>query len=392
MAVDTTVNAQSLSTNAYGANEQPIDMFSKMFKNFPAANPLLAILTRLSTDELANSRIDWTEQEELPTRIIVTAAATAGETGLTIADHYTYLRNHDFLWNARTFELIKVEAFTTIDSSVPTIRGWGTSDAAAIIAGDELELVTSSWYEASEEATPRQPVNTGFHNFTAEIHEFVRTSDRVMNERTYFAGKGGKRLENQTKMLKAFKRKLENAIMFSYRADTASTESGKTSQFIKTMAGLIEKLKDGTNFMDVNGVLTESILDDYLTDFYAHMPDTESMACVCSPYLYTIINRMAKPLIRISPNSKRYGLQLKQYEGSIKLDLIPHPALIGKTMKGWMFLLDFDRIKLMYQQRPILELDVAERRNNYVEDKYSAMITLLLANEKAHGFVVGAKG
>ncbi len=389
---DITVNALSLSSNAYSTNEKPIDMFSKMFENFPAQNPLLAILSRLSSDSVANSRIDWTEQERIPTQIVITAAATATEPGLTVADHFTYLRNHDFLWNPKTFELIKVEAFTTIDSSVPTVRGWGNTTGAALVPGDTLEIVTNSWYEGSEESTPRQPVNTPFHNFTAEIHEYVQTSTRVQHERTYFGGKGGKRLENQTKMLASFKEKLEKALMFSYRADTASTESGKTSQNIKTMAGLVEKLKDGSNYFDVSGVLTESLLDDYLTDIYTGMPDTGSLAAIMSPHAYKVVNRMAKPLIRISPNSKRYGLKLNQYQGAIDLDLIPHPLLAGPTMKGWMFLLDFSHIKLLYQQRPQLELNVAMKRYNYVEDKYSAMLTMIIANEKRHGFAVGIQG
>lgn len=389
---DVTINVQQLNTNAYATNEQPIDMLPSMFNNFPEINPLLAILTKIGSEEVANSRIDWIEKEKLPTSVVVTAAATATEPVLTVTDHFSYLRNHDLLWNPLTFELIKVEGFTTIDASVNVVRGWGATTGTAIIPGQVLEIASSARYEGSEEATPRSVVNTQFHNFTAEIVEDVRTSKRVQNEKTHFAGKGGKRLENQTDMLAAFKEKLEKALMFSYRADTASTESGFTAQNIKTMDGLVSKLKDGSNFLDVNGVFTESIFDDWLTDIYTSMPSTGELTAFCSPHVYKTINRMAKPQIRISPNTERYGLQLKRYEGAIDVDLIPHPLLSGPTMKGWMFLLDLSKIKLIYQQRPMLELNVAMKRYGYIEDKYSAFITMMVANEQRHGFAVGITG
>ena len=388
---DQTINELVLSTNAYATNEKPIDMYDAMFNNFPELTPLVSILTKLSSEEFANSRIDWIEKETLPSQVVVTASATATEATLTITDHYTYLRNHDFLFNPLTFELIKVEGFATIDASVDVVRGWGSTTGTAIVAGSVLEIATNSYFEGSEEANPRSVVNTQFHNFTAEIHESVRTSKRVQNERTYFGGKGTKRLENQTDMFRSFKEKLEKALLFSYRADVASTESGKTSQNIKTMEGIVSKLRNGTNFLDVNGVFTESIFDDWLTDIYTNMPDTNMLTAFCAPHVYKTINRRAKPSIRISTNQEVYGMKLKRYEGAIDVDLISHPMLQG-AMSGWMFLLDLSRVKILYQQRPQLELDVAMKRYNYVEDKYSAFITMIVANEIRHAMAVNIEG
>lgn len=389
---DQTVVDTGRTDNIYSTNEQPVDMHSKMFMNFPELTPLTSILTKLDSRESFNSRVDWTEQEELPTRIVVTAAAAAGDATITAGDHFTYVRNHDFLWNPKTFEVLKVEGYTTNDLTIDVVRGWGGTTGAAINPGDVLEIFSPSYYEASEEAYPRSPVNTNFHNFTAEMVEFVRTSDRVMAEKTWFAGKGGKRLENQQKMFRAFRLKFEKALLFSYRSDTASTESGFTSQQIKTMGGFVEKLKDGSNYLDVNGVLTETILDDWLTDIYTEYPDTTNLLAVCSPHVYKTINHIAKPLIRLSPNSKMYGMQLKQYEGAVKLDLVPHPLLKGETMKGWMFLLDLSYVKLIYQKRPVLELDVGMKRYNYIEDKYYALASIIIANERRHAMATNILG
>lgn len=381
--VPTVTVTSTLLSSGYATNEKPIDMHTKMFENYPELTPLTAILTRLSSRETSQSRVDWTEQEEMPTRVVVTADASAGAATLTIGDHFTYLRNHDFLYNPSTFEVIKIDAYTVLDSTVDVIRGWGSTDGAAITAGTILEVHSASYTESSEEAWPRQVVNTNFYNFTAEIVESVRTSRRVMNEATWFAGKGGKRLENQQKMWRLFKLKFEKSLLFSHRADLAD---------VKTMGGIVEKLRNGSNYLDVNGILTETILDDWLTDLYAEFPDAGMLTAVVSPRVYNAINHIAKPLIRLSPNSKEYGMQLKQYEGAVKLDLIPHPLLNHPTTRGWMFVLDMSQMKLVYQQKTILELDVAPKRNKYIEDQYYTLATMIIANERRHGMAVNIQG
>jgi hypothetical protein len=363
-----------------------------MFKNYPAITPFVSILSKLSSRDAFNSRVDWTEQEEMPTRIVISATASSSATAITSADHYTYVKNHDLLWNPRTFELIKVEGFTTEDTTIDVVRGWGDTSGKAIMAGDILEILSSSYYEGSEEARPRQPLNTNYYNYTAEIEDFIRTSTRVMNEKSFFAGKGGKRQENLQKMFRAWKIKFEKTLLFSYRSDTVSTETGYTSQYIKTMGGLVEKLRNGSNFLDVGDILTESIFDNWLVDVYTGMPDTTGLAFFMAPHVYKIFNYMAKPLIRLSPNSKKYGMALNQYQGAINVDLIPHPLLDGPEMKGWGFLVDLDYIKLVYQKKPELQLDVAMKRYSYIEDKMYALASLIVSNEKRHGFMINAQG
>jgi len=379
-----------LSSNIYATNEKPVDMFSKMFENYPGLTPLTSILTKLSSAETSNSRVDWTEQEKIPTSVVSTAAATAGAATLTIAD-FAYLRNHDFLFNARTREMVKVQD-AALDASVSVIRGWGATTGAAVLSGDVWEIGNSSYHEGYDEANPRSPVNVNFYNYTNEVVQFVQTSNRVMNEKTFFAGKGGKRLENQQSMFRMFREKFEKDVLFSYRSDTVSTQSGYTSNYIKTMGGLVEKLDGGTNYFDVGGILTESGFDNWLVKIYTGMPDSTKLTAFIAPEVYQILNNLVKPLIRVSPNVKKYGMQINQYQGAVNLDLIPHPLLSGPELGGWMFLLDLDHIKLIYQQRPQLELDTYVKRAGFVEDKYSAMVTLLAANEKRHGMAVGITG
>ena len=389
----TTIRSMGVSLGAntiFATNEKPVDMFSKMFENYPGLTPLTSILTKLSSAETANSRVDWTEQEKIPTTVVSTAPATSGAATLTIAD-FAYLRNHDFLFNPRTFEKVKVQD-TSLDSSVSVIRGWGDTTGAAVLSGDEWEILNSSYHEGYDESNPRSPVNTNFYNYTNETVQFIQTSKRTMNEKTFFSGKGGKRMENQGSMWRMFREKMEKDVLYSYRSSVVSTQSGYTANHVRTMGGLVEKLKDGTNFFDVGGVLTESEFDNWLVKIYTGMPDSTRLTAFLSPKVYQILNNIVKPLIRVSPNVKAYGMAINQYQGAVNLDLIPHPLLHGPELGGWMFLLDLDKIKLIYQDRPKLELDTYVTRAGYIEDKYSAMYTLLAANEKRHGMAVGITG
>lgn len=386
--MSTTVIATGYSSNAYATNEKPVQMYSTLFRSYADLTPLTYILSKLGSDTTQNSRIDWTEQNEQPTTVRVTAAAAAAAGTLTITDHYTYLRNHDMLFNPKTFELIKVEGYTTIDASVDVVKGWGATTDSAVESGQLLQIISSAYYEGSEEAYPRSPLNTNFFSYTQEIVDSIRTSRRTQHEKTYFSGPGGKRMENQMKMNRAWRIKLEMALWLSFRADVVSTESGFTSQYIKTMSGLVEKLYNGSNYMNVGGPLTETVLEDWLTSIYEGTPDISSLLCVCAPKVYQRINQMVKPLIRISPNTKKYGMNLKNYDGAISLDLVRHPLFTG-DMSGWMFVLDLSKIKLIYQEKPVMERDVAEKRNKYIEDQMYGLVSLLAAEEKRHGFADG---
>ena len=389
--MSSTIITTGLSSNTWATNEKPIDMSPKMYKNFPQQTPILAITSKLSEGTTSQSRVDWTEQEEVPTEVWTTSATAAAGTTLGISADYTYLRNHDTLYNPDTGERLKVQD-TAIDATVSVVKGWAGTTDAAVKSNQRLVIMSSAYHEGADERNPRQVTDTDYYNLTQEIDEYIRTSKRVMNEASHFGGKGTKRTENQGKLLQYFKKKFEYTLLFGKRADTVSTQTGYTSNYIKTMDGIEARLRDGTNYFNVNGILTESMFDGFLTDVYTTMPSTGRLALVASPKIIGIINQMCKPLIRLSPNSKKYGMQLNQYFGAIALDLIPHPLLKGPDLQGMGFLLDFEYIKLRYQYKPELQRDVYLKSANFVEDKMYALATMMLANEKRHGMLNAVKG
>lgn len=381
-----TATTSGLSNSAYATNEQPVDMFMSMYKHYPTLAPLTAMLTRLKAGSTSQSRIDWTESNEIPGSFILTAAAAAS--GDLTSTQYAYVRNHDLYYYPITGERVLIDAAPTT-STISTVRGWGSSTGAAIPAGATMVRLGPAYPESSEHLNPLHVVNTNQYNFTQEWVKHTKHSTRTMNESTHFGGKGTKRDENNQKMFRDSRKELELGTLFGVRANVSD---GTSTELTKTMGGIEEKLRNGTNFFDFAGVITESKLDDWLTNIYAEFPDASNLIALLPPKVYNKVNQMVKPLIRLSPNSKKYGMQLKQYDGAVTLDLIKHPLLRGPGLEEMMFVLDMDYMELVYQSRPTMEFDVSTKLFNYTVDKLYGLISFRIANENRHGMAVGITG
>lgn len=385
---DPTVVPLVKSDAGFTTNERPIDMHTRIYQNYPQMFPLQAIMTRLTEETTTQDTVYWTESEILPRVVYVSAAASSGATTITVPS-YTYLNPYDLLYIPTTEEYLHVRSIST--TTITVKRAVGGTTAAAIPAGTPVQVLSPSYPEAADTATGRSVVNSEKFNYTQEMVEFIKTSDRVMNTSTHFGGKGSKRQENQRKMFYIWRTKLEMTLMLGQRDSFSDTTSGN---IVKLMGGLAYYLKDGDNYLDVNGVLTESLLDEYLTNLYTAMPDEypRRLAMLASPKVINYINQIAKPRIRISPNTKAYGMRLDTYFGAVNLDLIPHPQMTGPTLQEWAFVVDFDYLVMKWQHRAMMFKDVYTGRANYVEDKMYGLATLILGNQKRHGWLAGIKG
>jgi hypothetical protein len=383
-----TVVADGVSTNLYTTNEKPIDMFTNMFKNYPGLTPLTSILTKIASDATSQSTVYWTEQEEIPNTMVMTAAATSS--GDLTSTQYTHARKNDIWYYPATGERLRFKATPTsgaITTATYVTRAWGASTGYAIPAGAVLVKLSPAYEENTSDVNPRHVVNSEVFNYTQELDKHTRHSRRTMNEATHFGGKGTKRTEDNQKMWRDFRKELEMNLWFQTLGNTTGT-----TYYIKTMRGIEERLRSGTNYYQCNGILTESKLDGWLTDIWSQFPDTASLAAFPAPKVYSTINQMCKPLIRLSPNSKRYGMKLNQYTGALNLDLIPHPLFAQPGLEEWMFVLDMGQLSLVYQDRPTMELNISSGEGRYTTDRIYTLLTMRLANEARHGMMVGIKG
>jgi len=380
-------------SHLYNAAEKPVDMIVPMYQNFPSITPLISITTKMSVGSTNQSRVDYMESEELPDTIILSAGVAASATPTIVTTQYTYARPFDIWYNARTDIrlLITEEGFLTdMDNNIIT-RVLGSTATAAFVAGDVFKKIGVAFPDGSALIRPQAVVNSASYNLTQEITKFTRHTTRAMNEATFFGGPGSKRDENNQKLLRAAKKEMELGAWLGVR-DTFTIAGTNSVGLTQTMGGIKDALTSGTNAFDFNGYMTESRLDGWLTDIYTQFPDTTMLAAFCPPKVYNRIQQLVKPLIRISPNATTYGLKINQYQGAIDLDLIRCPLFSGAGLDTMMFVLDMAYLKVIYQKNPQMEFDVTKDGGNYITDKFYALLTMILANEKRHAYGYNIKG
>ena len=378
------------ATNAWATNEKPVDMFPQMLKNFSNITPMTSIFTRIERARRArNIQLDFIEQEMTPDRVQFTGASeSSATTPITIAD-YTALGLGDMLFVPRTREYIRVSGAVG-DATVDVTRGWGDTDAAVLQTGDWLIICGNSQEEgASAINTSRIAVNTRQYNYQQIITKNVDTTHSTAAEGT-FPNFPKKRIEHQVKMNYAFRLEFENALMYGYRASVSGTTLN-----IRTMGGLMQWLANGTNVLDVpGGVLTESMLDNWLTDIKTRRPDLTVLTLFSSYNVLNKISQIAKSSghINMSPNSELYGMNIKRYmAGGMNLDLVPAPLLSGPYLKGWAFALDLSHIKLKYL-RPVMLYKGVNLFNDddFIRDRMRTEVSMLVAIQQRHGMITNA--
>jgi len=382
---DTVVREAGTTNLLYSTNERPIDMYKKMYESYPGLTPLLSITTKVSSDETSQSTIRWINSRDLPKTLVVTADVAIAA-GTITSSQYTYARKNDIYYYPTTGERLRVTA-TPSSSAIAVTKGWGASDDLAIPAGATLIKLSPAYEENTADINPRMAVNEEEYNLTQEFDKHTRHSWRTMNESTYFGGKGTKRTEDNQKMVRDAKIELELNLWFQ----TLGNATG-TTYYIKTARGIEEVLRSGSNFVDMHGLLTESKLDGTLADISSEWPDTPRLLGFGSHRVMNIINQIAKPLIRLSPNSKEYGLKLNQYNASVDADLVPCPLFNMPTIREWLFLIDLNYVTIVYQKRPMLELNVTKDGGRYTTDRFYGLVTLRFAQEARHIMMVNIKG
>lgn len=381
-----TIISKSGSTNAWATNEKPIDMFPTMFKNYSNITPLTAIFTRIERARRAkNIQIDFIEQEMMPDRVQFTGASeSSATTPITVAD-YKALGLGDMLFVPRTREYMRVSAAVT-SNSVSVTRGWGETDGTALLTGDYMIKAGNAMEEGiSAINTSRTAVNTRQYNYQQIITNNVDTTHSTASEGSR-PGFPKRRMENQTKLTYDFRLNFENSLMYGYRASVAGSDFN-----IRTMGGLTHWLANGSNVLDVpGGVITESMLDNWLTDIQTRRPDLTTLTLFAAPNLINKINQIVKDATttNVSPNSTLYGMQVKRYKAAINLDLVPAPLLSGPYLKGWGWALDLTHIKLKYLRPVMLKKGVNNfNDDDFIRDRIRTEVSLIVAIQQRHGMI-----
>ncbi len=378
--------------NLPATNELKVDMHGKIMTSFAKATPLTTILTRLKSDPAHNFRVDWQEAQEIPTAVQVGTALASGGTALVLVNNGITCVAGTLLFNPRAWDLAQVTTATS-DTALTITRSVGGTTEAAWKAGDVLHVLPPAVAEdegtpGSEVYRPASVADDNVYNYT-QLLRLQYAVTRIQNEMTsHFGGPGSKRAQLRKQKHREARLKLEKLLYFGGRAT-----SGTAPATVRMMGGLVHYLRNGTLYKDFNGIFTESGLDGWIGDYTDQNPDSGRLALFCAGNVKRLISNFGKDKVRLSPNSKKYGLRINEYVASQDVDIIPLPLLNDPVCRGWMWLLDTERIMLKPLQNSGLAwygeaLNVGQSERIY--DTYRGVYSMLLANESRHAMAVGA--
>lgn len=383
----TTIVTVGGTANLPTTNELKIDMMPKRMTSLASFTTFTTILSRLGENPAHNFTIEAIEENEVPTQLEVATTEASASTTIVFKGYGTSLVANQLLYNPRIDDIRLVTTTPTSNSVTVTIDQGGKT-SAVWVAGDIIEVLPVALPENDETMNPVSAVDSRTYNLVQLIKMYCAITRLENDMSTQFGGPGEKRIQLQRMLYRRFRICKEKLCWFGGR------QTGGTAPATKRMMNGIQSiLRGGTLFKDFGGSGTESAFDNWLGDYHDQNPDATNIACFMAPNVIRHVNYFAKDKIRISPNSKEYGLNLNRYIGGpLAVDMIPVPLFTGPDTRGWMFLLDLSRMKYTNVQNSgdTLILDAKSAgESEIIYDCYRAVPSLLVCNESRHSMAVG---
>lgn len=373
--------------NLPATNELPVDMYKKMFATFPSLTPMTVIMSKMGDSPAHNYRIDWQEENEIPHTLVVATTEGSVSTNVFVVSGGSSLVQDSLLFNPRAYDLRKVAANET-DNTVGVTVDQGGTTSTVWKSGDVLHVLAPSVAEDDNDVYRNVSVaDDNVYNLMQLIRmNFAMT--RTMNKMsTHFGGPGSKRAQLKAQKYREFRIKSEKLIYFGGRAT-----AGTAPATIRQMGGLYHYLYNGTMWKDFNSVMTESGWRGYLGDYKDQNPDATNVFAFVAGNIMDIIDGFGINKVRLTPESKTYGLDISTYNArGLKVNLVPLPLLTDPVTRGWGFILDLDKIKLRWLDKPMFYGDAKNvGMSERIYDLYRSQMSLLIGSESSHAMFVGA--
>jgi len=375
-------------------NELKIDMQPSMIKTYPTLTPLTVILTRQSNDPAHNITIEAIEENEMPYYVEIAETEASASTSISVKNHGKSLVRDSLLFNPRTKDIRIINDDPTGNSSITVaIDQCGTTSSVWKV-GDIVYVQLPALSETDSPAGGTQrwrtavAQNSRIYNLTQLAKLQTKISRSLNAVSTWFGGPGSIRKQFHRQKYREYRIKKELNLYFGGRSSSAGSGSDA-----RTNNGLFGVLYSGTNFSNFNGSFTESAWDDHIASYMDNNPDVGRIAAFVAPNVKRQITYWGKEQIRLSPQSKQYGLRIDEYIGAdAPVDLIPCPLLSHSAdTKGWGWFIDMNYIKLKTLEADSLYLEALNvGQSEDIIDTYRGQFSAMLSNETRHSMFVGA--
>ena len=114
---------------------------------------------------------------------------------------------------------------------------------------------------------------------------------------------------------------------------------------------------------------------------------------LCSPTVLSAFSRLGLGDVRLTPESKMYGIAVKEYitpHGTFYL--VKHDFLTGTTYGGYGIVLDMEQIRFRPMRKTRLERNIHDNDYDGVQHQYLSEVSLEVRLPKHHGYFYGVTG
>lgn len=354
-------------------------------------NALLAMSSSESTDdpEFKNFR------DELPERVMTTAAAVAsastGSITLTASDDNKFAVAGAIVVNSQTGEVMHVTADTTGTTLTVTRNIGGTSHQIA--SGAQLFV---AGFAAQEGGTT--PTSVSFDaSVASNFTQIFRTAFSVTNTlRSTYLRTGSKEDEAMTKALKLHMSDIERAMFFGrkHEANGSSAQPTRyTGGFTTTLSQVVDAQTDFAQYGGTAaGQMTEAGFDFLLIDRVFKFGSKQKIAFVGATAA-NHLQQMGKERWQPTTVEGAYGVNLTRYTtfaGDLLVHLHPQFRQIP-SMSSAMVIVDFPYLRYRYLEGRDTTLLQNRQANgeDQVKHEYLTECGLEMLQDKVHTYIKG---
>lgn len=340
----------------------------------------MSLLMKARKKPTKTTKCTWFDQAPLNywTQINNASGYTASVTTFTVDDG-TIFSQHDLFKVPRTGEVLRVASATA--TSVTVVSRGFAGTAAALVDNDYLIHLGNAMPENSNAPASKLVEPNEFYNVT----QIFRTTFDASASNEAEEVKTSPQERIRLRKLKQWEHKqlINNAFWFGERVNS-------TNDKLRAAGGIIPRLV--TNTLNVNGVLSQSMANDFFRKVFTY--GSNSKILIGAPIIMGAISNWANAKLVPSEGAKKYGLNITTLITAYgEVDLVMDNTF-SNFYAGAGVVLDIQDV--FY--RPLQGRDTKFKQDIQApdvdgwKDEYITEVTFQLRNEPDHGFIYGVTG
>lgn len=323
---------------------------SQIIRRFPNGSaPMFALTSQSKPSKALASTHGYFSKTLTFISFLTTAAQLVGDVTFAVLPSTPGMVPGMLLWNARTFEVIRVLTVPSL-TSITCTRAFGRVAAAAVNIGDRWVQAGTAFEEGSNRPTARRLDTQYIPNYTQIFRNAWAITDTARASYTEMAGVSNV-AENKGDCAMFHSVDIESAMIFSQpKMDVTGATPVHTTQGIfdalRQYALTNVNAASGTTNFDQLVALVEPAFQ-----YSTNMGNAKNRVAFCDAVAMRVLNAVGRKSgqVQMTTMQSSFGMSYTNfafYKGSI--DLIEHPLFNGLSQTGTMLVMDMPALQLAY--------------------------------------------